>query len=104
MDNYIVVYDLIGTRETSSEYEALIDRIKTYGWAKLQYSAWIVRSSQSVVQVWDHLLGAMDRRRPLVRLQVDGRSRMAQHDLQPRVAPQQPVDVKRTRKEAHGAL
>ena len=57
---YIVPYDLVGTSESSPDYERLIERIQTYHWAKLQYSAWIVRSSQSAAQIRDYLLVPMD--------------------------------------------
>lgn len=60
MTSYIVAYDLVGTNESSSDYKRLIERIKSYHWARLQKSAWIVRSTKSAVEIRDHLLATMD--------------------------------------------
>lgn len=61
MNSYIVTYDLVGTDESSSDYKRLIEKIKAYpNWAKLQYSAWILRSEKSAKTIRDELLAHMD--------------------------------------------
>ena len=57
----LVSYDLRGRDETSADYEALIDAIKSYPThSKLMLSTWIVVTPRSSKEVLDHLVGYMD--------------------------------------------
>lgn len=61
MSKFLVTYDLVGTSETSADYERLIDRIKEYSnWGKVQKSVWLIQTSDSATTVRDELLGYMD--------------------------------------------
>lgn len=61
MKSIFVTYDLVGTSETSSDYENLITRIKEYpNWAKVAKSAWVVKTDDTATQVRDALGDHMD--------------------------------------------
>lgn len=58
---YLVTYDLVGTDETSADYQRLIERIKAYGtYGKAQKSVWLIRSSATATEVRDNLVQDMD--------------------------------------------
>jgi hypothetical protein len=62
MNTILVAYDLIGTDESSADYQRLIKRIKEYpNWAKVLYSTFIVKTSWSPSQVRDDLDKYLDR-------------------------------------------
>lgn len=86
MNSHIVTYDLLGTTESSAEYERLIKRIKTYAWAKLQYSALIIRSSDSAVQIRGLPRGRDGQQRSAVRRQVERRGCVPQRHLYQQLA------------------
>jgi len=70
---YLVTYDLVGTSETSSDYERLIERIKKYpNWGKIQKSVWLIRTSDSHTAVRDALWSYMDSNDRLFVIQVTG--------------------------------
>jgi len=61
MTKYLITYDLVGTDETSKDYDRLIEKIKTYGlWGKVQKSVWVVKSSKSASTIRDGLKAIMD--------------------------------------------
>jgi len=73
MAKYLVTYDLVGTSETSADYERLIDKIKSYpNWGKIQKSVWLVKSSKSAATVRDELLNYMDSNDRLFVINVTG--------------------------------
>lgn len=54
MVRYLVTYDLVGTDETSEDYERLIGRIKEYAdCSKAQKPVWLVESKAGVADVFD---------------------------------------------------
>jgi len=56
-----ISYDLIGTAETSADYERLIDKIKSLGPAKrVEYSLWVSDSDLSPEEVRDALRSYID--------------------------------------------
>lgn len=58
MKTYIVTYDLI---EPGQRYEKLIELIKSeFAWAKIGYSAFIVKSSYSHTELRDKYKQALD--------------------------------------------
>lgn len=58
MKVYQIDYDLRKQRN----YDALHERIKTYGnWCRPLESSWLVATNQTAVQVRDYLLGVMDK-------------------------------------------
>lgn len=58
MKTYMVSYDLI---EPGQKYEKLIELIKSeYAWAKIGYSAFIVRSNASHTELRDKYKQALD--------------------------------------------
>ena len=57
MAAYLVTYDL---NSPGQDYDALYARIKSYKWAKITESSWAVSTSQTAVQVRDHLWAVMD--------------------------------------------
>jgi hypothetical protein len=62
MQSILVTYDLVGTSETSADYERLIGHLKDdySNWAKVALSTWILRTSQSVVQVRNNVSRYLD--------------------------------------------
>jgi hypothetical protein len=57
MEVYQIDYDLRNGRE----YLSLYERIKQYpAWCRPLASTWVIQTSQTVTQVLDNLLGAMD--------------------------------------------
>lgn len=57
MKVYQIDYDLRKERN----YEALYERIKSYGtWCRALESTWLIATNQSATQIRDHLAGAMD--------------------------------------------
>lgn len=57
MSVYQIDYDLRKQRN----YDALYDRIKSYGsWCRPLESTWVISTNQSAAQVRDYLKGAMD--------------------------------------------
>lgn len=57
MASYLVTYDLVKKRN----YEGLHERIKNYpNWACITESSWIVVTTNTAVQVRDHLGQALD--------------------------------------------
>lgn len=73
MAKYLVTYDLVGTSETSADYERLIERIKKYpSWGKVQKSVWLIRTSDSSTSVRDALLSYMDSNDRLLVITVIG--------------------------------
>jgi hypothetical protein len=56
-----ISYDLIGTDETSDDYEQLIKKIKSLGPAKrVEYSLWVVDTDLKPAEVRDALLDYID--------------------------------------------
>ena len=75
MAKYLVIYDLVGTSETSQDYKRLIEKIKTYDdWGNIQRSAWMVKSSKGAPEVRDELLAYMDSNDRLFVLELTGAS------------------------------
>ena len=57
MDCYIVSYDLRNNRN----YDALYSAIKSIGrWAKITESTWAIVTTESAVEIRDHLKGVVD--------------------------------------------
>lgn len=80
MKVYQIDYDLRKQRN----YEALHERIKTYGyWCRPLESSWLVATNQSAAQVRDHLKAAMDRDDGLLVTRLQGEA--AWTGLDPRV-------------------
>lgn len=60
MATYLVSYDLVGTDDTSDNYEKLIERINEYpDCARVQLSTWLLRSEANAKEVRDDLKGYM---------------------------------------------
>jgi hypothetical protein len=56
-----ISYDLIGTAETSADYERLIAKIKSLGAAKrVEYSLWVLDTDSSPEEVRDALRSYID--------------------------------------------
>lgn len=57
MSKYLITYDLVGTDETSKDYERLIEKIKALGppWGNIQKSVWVVKTSKSASAIRDDL-------------------------------------------------
>jgi hypothetical protein len=57
MRSILIAYDLIGTDETSADYKRLIKHIQEdySNWAKVLYSTFVVRSTETAKQVRDNL-------------------------------------------------
>lgn len=56
-----ISYDLIGTAETSADYERLIAKIKSLGAAKrVAYSLWVVDTELTAAEVRDALRSYID--------------------------------------------
>lgn len=61
MAKYLITYDLVGTNETSADYENLIEQIKSYpSWGHVQKSVWIVKSNKAASTVFDELNAHLD--------------------------------------------
>ncbi len=61
MNTLLISYDLVGTNETSADYERLIESIKAYGtYANVHRSVWVIRTNQTLKQVRDDLQRHMD--------------------------------------------
>lgn len=61
MRTILISYDLVGTNESSQDYEDLIAAIEAYGtYANVNRSVWIVRTSKTASQVLDDLWKHMD--------------------------------------------
>ncbi|MCY4417919.1 MAG: hypothetical protein OXE87_16660 [Chloroflexi bacterium] len=59
MTRCIITYDL---KAPGRNYDELNKRIKSYGsWAQITESSWSVMTTQSAVQIRDHLMAAIDR-------------------------------------------
>jgi hypothetical protein len=53
---YLITYDLVGTSETSLDYERLIEAIKSYpDYFKVQKSVWVVKSTAAAKEIYEHL-------------------------------------------------
>jgi hypothetical protein len=75
MARYLVTYDLVGTSETSQDYDRLIEAIKSYGtWGKVQKSVFLIKSSRSAQEVFSHLWQYMDADDRLLVIEVTGHS------------------------------
>jgi hypothetical protein len=61
MATYLVSYDLRGTDETSDDYKRLIEKIKSYSWAKVTYSDWMIVTTKTTTQIRDELWAYMDK-------------------------------------------
>lgn len=73
MNKFLVTYDLVGTRETSADYERLIARIKKYSnWGRVQKSVWLIQTVDSAVIVRDELRSYMDDDDRLFVIEVTG--------------------------------
>jgi hypothetical protein len=73
MNKFLVTYDLVGTNESSADYELLFGRIKGYSdWGKVQKSVWLISTSQTAAEVRDHLAGSMDSNDRLLVIGVTG--------------------------------
>ena len=73
MNKFLVTYDLVGTSESSADYERLIERIKAYpDWGKVQKSVWLIKTSQTAVEVRDNLATSMDSNDRLLVIEVTG--------------------------------
>jgi hypothetical protein len=60
MRSLLVAYDLVGTDDTSENYEKLIARIKEYpNWARVELSTWVLKTDAKAEEVRDDLLGFM---------------------------------------------
>jgi hypothetical protein len=73
MAKYLITYDLVGTDETSADYERLIEKIKSYPlWGKVQKSVWVVKSEKTASEVFDEVDACLDSNDRLfvVKLQV----------------------------------
>ncbi|HET9396715.1 MAG TPA: CRISPR-associated endonuclease Cas2 [Nitrospiraceae bacterium] len=60
MPKYLVTYDLVGTDETSQDYERLIAEIQKYSWCKIQKSVFIISTSETRAKtiadaLWKHM-------------------------------------------------
>jgi hypothetical protein len=72
----LVTYDLVGTSETSQDYQRLIDAIHSYGtWGKVQKSVFLIRSERSAGEIFDHLWAHMDSDDRLLVISVNGASK-----------------------------
>lgn len=61
MAKYLVTYDLVGTDETSDDYEKLIKRIKRFpSYRKIQKSVWLIKTEKKAGEVRDILWRFMD--------------------------------------------
>lgn len=57
-NTYIISYDMAN----GGEYQELFDEIKSYGyWARINNSTFAIRTTQTVSEVRDHLLGVLPR-------------------------------------------
>lgn len=58
MKVYQISYDLRKQRN----YDALYERIKSYGtWCHVLESSWVIATNQSAAQIRDYLLGVLDK-------------------------------------------
>jgi hypothetical protein len=56
MGSLLVTYDLVGTDDSSDNYEKLIAQIKRYPkWARVELSTWIVKTEDQSKDVRDKL-------------------------------------------------
>jgi len=56
MPSLLVAYDLVGTGESSQNYEPLIARIREYpNWARIQRSVWVLITEETAQAVRDDL-------------------------------------------------
>ena len=68
----LVSYDLI-KEESSEDYKALIDKIKSYGsWAKPLESFWLIKTEKSASEMRDELRSVTDSNDEIVVLNVTG--------------------------------
>jgi hypothetical protein len=72
MKTYLISYDL-RIPETASDYQRLIDFIKSYGsWATPLKSVWLVKTSKTVAQVRDEINVKTDANDGLLVIDVTG--------------------------------
>lgn len=58
MNTYIITYDL---SDPGQDYNALIERIEGYGTReKIQQSVWLIVTSETAEEIWDHLQQCLD--------------------------------------------
>jgi hypothetical protein len=75
MAKYLVTYDLVGTDETSDDYERLIEKIKTYGDpGRIQKSVWLIKSDKSAAEIRAELWEYMDSNDRLAVILITGTS------------------------------
>ena len=92
----VTLSDLVGTNESSSDYERLIERIKAYpNWAKLAKSAWVIKTDDTASRVRDALWALMDSNDRLF-VGVLYPRRRGRRALRRRVAPAEPVGRRAT--------
>lgn len=61
MAKYLVTYDLVGTNEGSADYHRLIEAIETYlDWGRVQKSVWLIKSTRTAPEIFNHLGSFMD--------------------------------------------
>lgn len=71
MGKYLVTYDLVGSDETSEDYERLIDEIKSYSdYVKLQKSVWAIETSLSAAELFSYLEPFIDSNDRLLVIEV----------------------------------
>ncbi len=55
---YLITYDL---KQPGRNYQDLYNAIKSYGtWGKINNSTWLIKTSDSAVQIRDYLLSYLD--------------------------------------------
>lgn len=60
MNSFIITYDIAQSGDFNGVYNALIDRIKSYGtWAHINKSCWAIKAAATAVNVRDFLLTVM---------------------------------------------
>ena len=61
MRTLLLTYDLVGTDETSADYNRLIERIQAYpNWARPAKSVWVIKTQDSAETVRNALWSLMD--------------------------------------------
>jgi hypothetical protein len=72
MSVLLISYDL-GSSETSNDYQDLIKKIKSYGgYAKPEYSLWLITTDKLTSTVRDELKQYMDKNDKLLVMRVTG--------------------------------
>jgi 23S rRNA pseudoU1915 N3-methylase RlmH len=71
MRTFLISYDL-RVPETSEDYKKLIAYIKTFSWAKLLYSVWLIQTEKTVAQIRDELKQETDANDRAIVIDVTG--------------------------------